>query len=97
MMASTCAGQIQQGLPVAVCRNPALAAKLEQERLLKAGISNHKTGLPPKLLELFEARPALEKLTPVKKRAPKVQSCQRRCKWLAALSCMLPGCVSAAV
>eukprot|EP00891_Asterochloris_glomerata_P000916 jgi/Astpho2/916/fgenesh1_pg.00016_%23_112_t len=53
-------------------RNPALAAKLEQERLLKAGISNHKTGLPPKLLELFEARPALEKLTPVKKRAPKV-------------------------
>ena len=71
-----------------------MAAKLEQERLLKAGISNHKTGLPPKLLELFEARPALEKLTPVKKRAPKVQS---GCNWLMTLSCMLPGCESVAV
>ena len=71
-----------------------MAAKLEQERLLKAGISNHKTGLPPKLLELFEARPALEKLTPVKKRAPKVQS---GCNWLMALSCMLPGCASVAI
>ena len=74
--------------PIAVCRNPALAAKLEQERLLKAGISNHKTGLPPKLLELFEARPALEKLTPVKKRAPKVQSCMG-CKWQLCPACCL--------
>lgn len=52
-------------------RNPGLAAKLEQERRLKEGISGHKTGLPKKLLELFAARPPLDGLTAIKHRKPK--------------------------
>ncbi|DBA95332.1 hypothetical protein WJX82_000186 [Trebouxia sp. C0006] len=51
--------------------NPGLAAKLEQERRLKEGISGHKTGLPKKLLELFSARPPLDTLTSIKHRKPK--------------------------
>ena len=54
------------------CRNPGLAAKLEAERRLKEGISGHKTGLPKKLLELFNARPVLERKTDLKKPKPKV-------------------------
>lgn len=54
-----------------VYRNPGLAAKLEQERRLKEGISGHKTGLPKKLLELFAARPPLDSLTTLKHRKPK--------------------------
>ena len=52
-------------------RNPGLAAKLEQERRLKEGISGHKTGLPKKLLELFAARAPLTALTTIKHRKPK--------------------------
>ena len=55
-----------------LCRNPGLAAKLEEERRLKAGISAHKTGLPPKLLALFEPRPPLERLDDLRKRPAKV-------------------------
>ena len=54
------------------CRNPGLAAKLEAERRLKEGISGHKTGLPKKLLELFNARPPLERKSDLKKPKPKV-------------------------
>lgn len=39
---------------------------------MKEGISGHKTGLPKKLLELFNARPPLEKKTDLKKPNPKV-------------------------
>lgn len=39
--------------------NAGVAAKLEQERMLKAGITAHKTGLPKKLLELFAPLPPL--------------------------------------
>lgn len=53
-------------------RNPGLAAKLEAERRLKEGISGHKTGLPKKLLELFNARPPLEKKSDLKRPKPKV-------------------------
>ena len=53
-------------------RNPGLAAKLEAERKLKEGISGHKTGLPKKLLELFEPLPALAKAEPIRKRKPKL-------------------------
>ena len=45
--------------PAALCSNPGVAAKLEQERMLKAGITAHKTGLPKKLLELFAPLPPL--------------------------------------
>ena len=45
--------------PSALRSNPGVAAKLEQERMLKAGITAHKTGLPKKLLELFAPLPPL--------------------------------------
>jgi hypothetical protein len=45
--------------PPALRSNPGVAAKLEQERMLKAGITAHKTGLPKKLLELFAPLPPL--------------------------------------
>ena len=51
---------------------PALSAKLEAERKLKEGISGHKTGLPKKLLELFEPLPPLARLPDIPKRPPKV-------------------------
>lgn len=54
------------------CRNPALQNKLEAERKLKEGISGHKTGLPKKLLELFEPLPPLARLTDIPKRPPKL-------------------------
>ena len=54
-----------------ICRNPALAAKLEAERRLKEGISGHRTGLPKKLLDLFAPLEPPEQLTPVKK--PKIK------------------------
>jgi hypothetical protein len=54
------------------CRNPALAAKLEAERKLKEGISGHKTGLPRKLLELFEPLPLPPVLPAIPKRPPKL-------------------------
>ncbi len=55
-----------------LCRNPALANKLEAERKLKEGISGHKTGLPKKLLELFEPLPPPARLTDIPKRPPKL-------------------------
>lgn len=55
-----------------LCRNPALAAKLEAERKLKEGISGHKTGLPKKLLELFEPLPPPPVLPDIPKRPPKL-------------------------
>lgn len=54
-----------------VRRNPALVAKLEQERQLRAGISGHKTGLPKKLLELFAPLPPLPFKDTIRKRKPK--------------------------
>lgn len=45
--------------PSTMRSNPGVAAKLEQERMLKAGITAHKTGLPKKLLELFAPLPPL--------------------------------------
>ena len=64
--------QIREQLkPTFFCSNPGLAAKLEQERRLKEGISGHKTGLPKRLLELFSARPPLDSLTSIKHRKPK--------------------------
>jgi len=47
-----------------------VAAKLEQERQLKAGISGHKTGLPKKLLELFEPLPPVPHKLPPHHRKP---------------------------
>ncbi len=47
-------------------------SKEAAERKLKEGISGHRTGLPKKLLELFEPRDALEFKPPVRKRPPKV-------------------------
>ncbi|KAK9809948.1 hypothetical protein WJX72_002268 [[Myrmecia] bisecta] len=52
--------------------NPGLAAKLEAERRLKEGISGHKTGLPKKLLDLFEPLPWDDKVTALRKRKPAV-------------------------
>ena len=52
------------------CSNPQMAAKLEQERLLKAGISGHKTGLPRKLLELFDPLPPVPHKLPPNHRKP---------------------------
>ncbi|KAK9822157.1 hypothetical protein WJX81_000658 [Elliptochloris bilobata] len=47
-------------------------SKEAAERKLKEGISGHRTGLPKKLLELFEPRDAIEFKPPLCKRAPKV-------------------------
>lgn len=49
------------------CRNPALAAKLEAERRLKEGISGHRTGLPKKLLDLFQPLDPPTQLSKLKK------------------------------
>ena len=48
-------------------RNPALAAKLEAERRLKEGISGHRTGLPKKLLDMFQPLDPPAQLSALKK------------------------------
>ena len=58
--------------PCAASRNAGLAAKLDAERKLKEGISGHKTGLPKKLLELFDPLPPLARLPELRKRPAKV-------------------------
>ena len=54
-----CVVPAYQMTPSTLRSNPGVAAKLEQERMLKAGITAHKTGLPKKLLELFAPLPPL--------------------------------------
>jgi U1 small nuclear ribonucleoprotein len=49
-----------------------VAAKLEQERRMRESISGHKTGLPRKLLELFNPLPPVEPKQPVHRRKPKL-------------------------
>lgn len=46
-------------------------SKEAAERKLKEGISGHRTGLPKKLLELFEPRDELEYKPPLTKRLAK--------------------------
>ena len=49
-----------------------LQAKLDAERKLKEGISGHKTGLPKKLLELFDPLEPVDYLPLVPKSKPKL-------------------------
>ena len=49
-------------------------SKEAAERKLKEGISGHRTGLPKKLLELFEPRDELEYKPPLTKRPAKARS-----------------------
>ena len=55
-----------------ICSNPGVAAKLEQERRMRDSISGHKTGLPRKLLELFNPLPPVESMQPINLRKPKL-------------------------
>lgn len=54
-------------------------SKEAAERKLKEGISGHRTGLPKKLLELFEPRDALEYKPPLTKRPAKARPEDRVC------------------
>lgn len=54
------------------CSNPGVAAKLEQERRMRDSLSGHKTGLPKKLLDLFNPLPPVETKLPVHRRKPKL-------------------------
>jgi len=56
----------------AVRSNPGVAAKLEQERRMRDSLSGHKTGLPKKLLDLFNPLPPVETKLAVHRRKPKL-------------------------
>ncbi|KAG7672424.1 putative U1 small nuclear ribonucleoprotein 70 kDa [Nannochloris sp. 'desiccata'] len=47
-----------------------LAAKIDEKHRLKEAIGNHRTGLPPHLLNLFQGRPAPPYLEPLRKKKP---------------------------
>ena len=69
-------------------------SKEAAERKLKEGISGHRTGLPKKLLELFEPRDALEFKPPVRKRPPKVLGILLRKESQSCTACVPAKCSS---
>ena len=52
------------------CSASFLASKIDEKHRMKESIGQHKTGLPPHLLHLFQSRPPPPLLEPLRKRKP---------------------------